>query len=283
MTNDYGNLELHMVLLQAMKDIDKICRENNLKYYLYAGSLLGAMNFKGFIPWDDDIDIVMFPKDYRKLKNIIEKDYDQYYGIYTFDNTPEWYSMMSKIVVKGTEIKDNQNSSFPIFIDVSELHSIPDSRLLRFIQRKKIEIYNLALSVLSGAVVLNSLKSKMTIGVVAKLGKNKLGNLLRRELVRYDNNMETEWVGIMCNTLTRNPYTGMNGYLNDMTLRENHKKYLDVPFEDTKFMTILEPDKDLERRYGKNWDKPYSVEKRVTKHDVKSYNISSEVRKRIGL
>ena len=63
MTNDYGNLELHMVLLQAMKDIDKICRENNLKYYLYAGSLLGAMNFKGFIPWDDDIDIVMFPKD----------------------------------------------------------------------------------------------------------------------------------------------------------------------------------------------------------------------------
>ena len=192
MTNDYGNLELHMVLLQAMKDIDKICRENNLKYYLYAGSLLGAMNFKGFIPWDDDIDIVMFPKDYRKLKNIIEKDYDQYYGIYTFDNTPEWYSMMSKIVVKGTEIKDNQNSSFPIFIDVSELHSIPDSRLLRFIQRKKIEIYNLALSVLSGAVVLNSLKSKMTIGVVAKLGKNKLGNLLRRELVRYDNNMETE-------------------------------------------------------------------------------------------
>ncbi|MFR1158810.1 MAG: hypothetical protein ACLSD7_07365 [Coprococcus phoceensis] len=95
--------------------------------------------------------------------------------------------------------------------------------------------------------------------------------------------METEWVGIMCNTLTRNPYTGMNGYLNDMTLRENHKKYLDVPFEDTKFMTILEPDKDLERRYGKNWDKPYPVEKRVTKHDVKSYNISSEVRKRIGL
>lgn len=283
MTNDYGNLELHKVLLQAMKDIDKICRENNLKYYLYAGSLLGAMNFKGFIPWDDDIDIVMFPKDYRKLKNIIEKDYDQYYGIYTFDNTPEWYSMMSKIVVKGTEIKDNQNSSFPIFIDVSELHSIPDSKLLRFIQRKKIGIYNLALSVLSGAVVLNSLKSKITIGMVAKLGKNKLGKLLRKELVRYDNNTETEWVGIMCNTLTRNPYTGMNGYLNDMTLRENHKECLEVSFEDTNFMTILEPDKDLERRYGKNWNKPYPEEKRVTKHDVKSYDISSEVRKRIGL
>ena len=56
-----------------------------------------------------------------------------------------------------------------------------------------------------------------------------------------------------------------------------------MPFEDTEFMTISEPIKDLEHRYGPNWHAPYPEEKRVTKHDVKSYEISEEVKKRVGL
>ena len=73
MTNEYGNELLHKVLLSAMKDIDKICRENGLRYYLYAGTLLGAVNHKGFIPWDDDVDIVMFPNDLEKLKKKLNR------------------------------------------------------------------------------------------------------------------------------------------------------------------------------------------------------------------
>ncbi len=79
MTNDYGNLELHKVLLSAMKDIDKICRENGLKYYLHAGTLLGAVNHKGFIPWDDDVDISMLREDYEKFCDIVEKQYGNIY------------------------------------------------------------------------------------------------------------------------------------------------------------------------------------------------------------
>ena len=72
MTNDYGNLELHKILLSAMKDIDKICRENHLRYYLHAGTLLGAINHKGFIPWDDDVDISMTRDDYEKFVQILK-------------------------------------------------------------------------------------------------------------------------------------------------------------------------------------------------------------------
>jgi lipopolysaccharide cholinephosphotransferase len=50
MTNDYGNLELHKVLLSAMKGIDKICQGHSLRYSLYAGTLLGTVNLGGFIP-----------------------------------------------------------------------------------------------------------------------------------------------------------------------------------------------------------------------------------------
>lgn len=56
--NEYGTLEVQKYLLEVMKYVDTFCREHNIKYSLDAGTLLGAVRHKGFIPWDDDIDIV---------------------------------------------------------------------------------------------------------------------------------------------------------------------------------------------------------------------------------
>ena len=54
--------------------IDKICRENNLKYTIFYGSLIGVERHQGFIPWDDDIDIVMPRPDYEELLLILKND-----------------------------------------------------------------------------------------------------------------------------------------------------------------------------------------------------------------
>ena len=60
--------ELQNVGLNILKEIDKICKSHNLTYYIYGGSLLGAYRHKGFIPWDDDVDIAMSRKDYEQFK-----------------------------------------------------------------------------------------------------------------------------------------------------------------------------------------------------------------------
>lgn len=281
MTNDYGNLELHKVLLSAMKDIDKICRENNLKYYLYAGTLLGAVNHGGFIPWDDDIDVVMFEKDFFTLKSIIETKYTDYYNIISFENTEHWFSKMFKIQIKGANFIDMNNEASPVFIDISILHSVPDNGFLRFLQRKRIEFLNLSLSVLSGEIVPTNFKTKYTIGFYSKLGKEKLGKKLDKILTKYDKK-NTYYVGIMCNTLSINYYNGMPGYEADITERSWHNNPIYLPFENTKFMTISEPAKYLTRMYGSKWSEPYPEEKRISRHFVKNYLISDRIKERVA-
>ena len=281
MTNDYGNLELHKVLLSAMKDIDRICRENGLRYFLYAGTLLGAINYKGFIPWDDDIDLVMFPEDFEKLAQIIQAEYADRYEISTFDTDPNWYSKMNKLYVKGTKVtSQHSGDSHPIFMDICKLHHVPDQGWKRLIQRKQIELINLVLSVQSGAIIPTSLLSKLTLGNLARISKSFWGKRLDRVMCRYDRK-QTEYVGIMCNTLTRNPYTGRTGYETDLTKKMWHDNFQNIYFEGCQLMTFSNIEDYLTYQFGPRWAEPYPEEKRVTKHDVKSYSIEESVKVRI--
>lgn len=61
--------------LDILVKFDRMCKENNLRYFITAGTLLGAVRHKGFIPWDDDIDVVMLRKDFKKLNGVCKKHY----------------------------------------------------------------------------------------------------------------------------------------------------------------------------------------------------------------
>ena len=58
---------LHQRILRILMAVDKTCRENQLRYYIWAGTMIGAVRHKGFIPWDDDIDIAMPRPDYERF------------------------------------------------------------------------------------------------------------------------------------------------------------------------------------------------------------------------
>jgi lipopolysaccharide cholinephosphotransferase len=66
--------EMKKIELNLLKNIVKICKENNLRYFLGGGTLLGAIRHQGFIPWDDDIDLLMPRKDYLQLIDIFNRE-----------------------------------------------------------------------------------------------------------------------------------------------------------------------------------------------------------------
>lgn len=73
-TNEYGVQEIQTNLLYFMKWFDGFCKKNDIQYTLHGGTLLGAVREKGFIPWDDDIDIGMTREQYKKMEKLIPKD-----------------------------------------------------------------------------------------------------------------------------------------------------------------------------------------------------------------
>ncbi len=104
--SDLRKMQLRM--LEMLKYIDRICRENDIKYWLSSGTCLGAVRHGGFIPWDDDVDIEMLEEDYRKLEKILrESETNTNYVLQDSSNDPGYVQMFSKLRDLKSEVKED--------------------------------------------------------------------------------------------------------------------------------------------------------------------------------
>lgn len=68
--------QVQLIQLEMLKEVDRICRLCNIRYNIIAGTLLGAVRHKGYIPWDDDADVAFLREEYEKFRTACEKELD---------------------------------------------------------------------------------------------------------------------------------------------------------------------------------------------------------------
>ncbi len=128
---------LQDVYLMMLKDFIKVCDENQIEYFLDGGSALGAVRHQGFIPWDDDIDIILFRDEYERLIEILEKLPQDKYELLSSKNKKCYCRLHSQWNLKGTKTEAyydmNTDFTLGICLDIFVLDNIPNDGL-----RKKI-------------------------------------------------------------------------------------------------------------------------------------------------
>ncbi|MEG1354077.1 MAG: LicD family protein, partial [Malacoplasma sp.] len=126
--------ELQEVELSILLEFQIFCEDNKLQYFLFDGSLLGAVRHKGFIPWDDDIDIGMPYEDYKKLINLVgtSNKIKNCYIMSPYGNDNFLYSF-AKICKTNTQLIEN--------IDVFPFYNLPDEESVYRKRLKKANLY----------------------------------------------------------------------------------------------------------------------------------------------
>ena len=133
------------VELDLLQKFAEVCERNNLNYFLDGGTLLGAVRHKGFIPWDDDADVIMPREDYDRLFQIAEKEFEYPYFFQTTlteDDFFRTHAQLRNSKTTGFIIEDGKkNINRGIFIDIFVLDGIPDNKIRRYLFKKELEYH----------------------------------------------------------------------------------------------------------------------------------------------
>lgn len=233
--------KLQLRILDIVKDVDKICRENDIDYYILYGSALGAIRHQGFIPWDDDFDIGMTFDNYVKFLEICEKKLDKNkYYVQTPEKEKNYYLSFSKIRDIRTTLIEEGNENIDIvrsvYIDVFPLVGIPNNKI-----KERILKINRAFMLSANMNVINNKFLRCIFDIILKIfGRRKILKYTTKRCFKYNTNDCEYWCSIAAG----------DGYIQNKIKREIYGKPKYVKFEDIMLPVPENTDKYLKNIYG---------------------------------
>ncbi len=262
---DYSKIEnydelrkLQLTQLEILKYVDKFCKDNDIKYSVAYGTMIGAIRHGGFIPWDDDMDICMLRADYDKFIRLW-KDTDRY--LLQNHNTEKSFTQsFTKIRMKNTafvqETDLGKNFHKGIFIDIFPLDRVPNGNFKRMIQMIDAMKYNLYMrgyapkdqgifTFVSNIILKTTRKSKY---------EDKIKKYYKK-MCRYNSNNNFELADMSVFETIKAPY--QNNLMD---------KFVDVRFEDAYVMITSEYLDLLTTYYGDYMKLPQESEQTWSHH-----------------
>ena len=252
--------ELQLIELDILKEVDRICKEHDITYYLGEGSLLGAMRHQGFIPWDDDLDILMQREDYDKFLNIVSENLNEKYVLLNEKTESSYYLPFSKIISVEKYGFENKLDKFDEayngpFIDIFPLDYC-DTTDVKKVERKYRKIRRIRDELLLKANYMKpSTRKRKLYNFISKFKTNgQLHSKLHHEMVKCDSSS-----AYLCN------FASSYHPSRQIVPKEVYGKPKYVPFEDGSFPVPNDAHALLTAIYG-NYMKMPPIRKRKSRH-----------------
>ena len=227
---------------------DRICRENNIRYSLTCGTLLGAVRHKGFIPWDDDVDVFLTRPEFSRLDAAFPRDGKYRWISPTHDpddhELPYGRLMDTRTVCYGAETPSNEGKG--LFLDVCVVDGLPDSRAL---QEAHMRFMRFCFRARRTVIIIDKERDDYkNVSLPKKLLKNFL-------VARTDKQF---WLRVIEKNMKKYPFNG-GKYVGNFTSQYGSKErmhrssfasYQEMEFEGRSFMVIGGWEEYLTNIYG---------------------------------
>lgn len=239
--------------LEILREVDAVCRKNNIKYFADSGTLLGTVRHKGFIPWDDDIDLVMFRKEFNRFRRIAKKEMSAKLFCQSGYNDRGFYGGMLHIRMNGTTAIQYQNFPYAnyhqgIFIDIFPLDGVIENKFFFTLQSLCKKILN-TIMWYKNTHRMKRIKHHIILFFPSLLPQVLLFGLFEF-VCSWKKTDKSEYVDVIS-------YFGTSG--TGQRKRSLYDQIMSVPFEDTHIPVPAGYDEILEIMYGKEYMTPKKI------------------------
>lgn len=237
--------QVQLVQLEMLKEVDRICTLRGIHYNIIAGTLLGAVRHKGYIPWDDDADVALLRNEYEKFRNACKEELDHSKFYFQDHRNTEGYRWgYGKLRRKGTQFLRENQEHMPyeqgIFIDIFPLDMVSNNKIIRTCQNFHCYCLRKMMWAPVGMVVSKNWFLKKWYGILNALPPDVLYGYYNR-YVNECNKKRTKWVRILTFPTPNKEY----GYL-----REWYEKSEKILFENELFWGVKDYDAYLSFKFG---------------------------------
>ena len=260
--------EIQQMELGIMEYIHETCQKIGVKYFLAYGSLIGAVRHKGFIPWDDDMDICMLREDYEKLQDYLISNPDERYEVMSYKNNLNYVYPFMKVQDNHTYLLEEDvriDSNMGIYVDIFPVDGYEDdvefkNKMTKLIKKRQLSCYTFK-GITNTKSVLNSLLRYVSVIIFYFTNTNKYVAQIE-ELAKSRKVSDYEQVDYLI-------YKDMN---KPVWRREWLEQVTTGTFEGKEFTIPKNYHEILTSDYGDYMQLP-PVEQRVSHHDFKLWKI----------
>lgn len=260
--NDHYIEKLHAAELEIMDAIASVCAKLNLKYVIFAGSLLGAIRHQGFIPWDDDIDVIMPREDYDIFVKEAQNHMESKFIVQHYSTEPKTNALWAKVRNKNTVFIEDENQDYDIchgiFVDVFPFDKIKTGKRSYKTEFRKRNRYNKICGCYSQHYIDSIIRPcKRAVAKIIKkfiCDKKPIGAFVAKEDMRRKRLNKT---GDDCYPIH---------FFEDRGTLTYHQLFdsIDMKFEDRVYKGPKNYELCLKKMYGENYMQLPPEEKRIT-------------------